>query len=134
MPVFNNDEQLYNTLKLLFKQISEQNPQVTESVNKSRLILRLSIRDPEVELLINGRSKPVKISYGPSDMRPDIDVEMTADAFHNIMLGELRLKKALGSGQMKVKGPVWKSFVLEDIFHQGQKLYSDILKEQGLST
>lgn len=133
MPVFSDDVQLYNTLKLLFNRLVEQNPQATESVNKSRLIVRMSLRDPEAELLINGRSIPVEISYGPSNSRSDILVEMTADALHYIMLGELKLRKALGSGQMKVKGPVWKSFVLEDIFHQGQKLYLDVLKEQSLS-
>ncbi len=132
MPFYDSSEQLYQVLKLLFSRISAQNPEATQAVNRARLIIRFKISSPQAELLINGKRNPAEIIYGPSNTRPDIVVDITADGLHNILLGELRLRKALGSGQMKVKGPVWKSFVLEDIFHQGQTIYPEILREKGL--
>jgi hypothetical protein len=31
---------------------------------------------------------------------------------------------------MKVKGPVWKTFALAELFERGQDIYPDILREQ----
>jgi hypothetical protein len=75
---------------------------------------------------------PVQIHYGSSPKKPDLDVDLTADALHQILLGELRLRKALGSGAMKVKGPFWKSFALEEILHHGQALYPQVIRDLDL--
>ncbi|MGW8250124.1 MAG: SCP2 sterol-binding domain-containing protein, partial [Anaerolineales bacterium] len=78
------------------------------------------------------RANPVRVFYGNSTLRPDFDVQMHADAFHLILLGELSLGKALGDGKLKVKGPVYKSFALADIFHRGQAVYPTILDQFGV--
>jgi hypothetical protein len=31
---------------------------------------------------------------------------------------------------MKVKGPIWKTFPLAELFERGQEIYPEILKEQ----
>ena len=46
---------------------------------------------------------------------------------------ELSLKKAMGNGLLKVRGPVWKVTVLADVFYRGRAIYPQILKDQGLS-
>ena len=133
MPVYKNSENLYHILKLVFQQIQEEDANAAGSVASSKLIYRIRFTDPSAELTINGRSNPIKFAYGNSTLRPDINVEMLADAFHYILLGDLGVRKALGSGQMKVKGPVLKALALADIFHIGQKIYPDIIKSQGLA-
>jgi hypothetical protein len=67
-----------------------------------------------------------------SALRPQLDVELTADSLHRILLKELSLRKALGSGAMKVRGPVWRTVALEEILHHGQDLYPQVLHETGL--
>jgi hypothetical protein len=34
---------------------------------------------------------------------------------------------------MKVRGPFWKAFVLEDILHSGQAIYPQVMEESGLA-
>lgn len=132
MPVYESSQQLYHVLDTLFQHIGED-PQAAEYLSSSKLIIRFQFIDPEAELSINGRSNPIKVQYGNSSLRPDFNVQMQADAFHQILLGELPLRKALGSKQMKVKGAVHKSFALADIFHRGQAVYPEILREVGIT-
>lgn len=132
MPVFQNSDQLYLSLKTLFDRIQSQDPKATRAVSNSKLILRLKTNTPLSEIVINGRVNPPKITYGSTTLRPDVDLELPADALHGILMAELPLSKAIGSGQLKVRGPVIKTFVLQDIFHSGQALYPGILKELGI--
>lgn len=131
MSVYHNAEQLYDVLKLLFGRVHALDPEAAHAVSKSRLIVRLRLASPTAEVVINGRKNPPEITYGNSSLRPDLDVDLTADALHHILLAELPLRKAIASKQMKVRGPVWKSFVLEGIFRSGQTLYPQILSELG---
>jgi hypothetical protein len=132
MPVYQSSEQLYQALQLLFNRIAEG-----ESVgvlHSSRLAIRFTLTSPAAQVAIDGRESPVKVHYGTNRVRPDLDVALTADALHRILLRELPLRKALGSGLMKVRGPVWKTVALEKILHAGQDLYPQVAGEIGLDT
>ena len=129
MPIYNNSEQLYTCLRSLFSQIGDDDPSASGTVATSRLIMRMRTREPDTEVLIDGRTNPIQISYGPSSLRPDIELDLTADALHQILLGELGLKKAIGSGWLKFRGPVWKSFAMESIFRRGQEIYPQIYRD-----
>jgi len=128
MPVFTDSAQLYDCLKMLFTRIGDDDPEASITVASSRLIMRMRCWEPEAEVLINGRVNPVKISYGPGKLRPDLDLEIAADTLHYILLGQMNLTKALGSGTLKFRGPVHKSFVMEQIFRRGQAVYPEILR------
>lgn len=72
-------------------------------------------------------------ALAPLALRPELDVELAADTFHRILLGELSLLKALGSGLLKVKGPIWKTNALGELFQQGKSCYPSILREHKLA-
>lgn len=141
MATYRNSDELYSSLKLLFTRIQDQGPGATQSVTKAHMIIRLSCSGPSAEVTINGRQNPVQVTYGGgaqggatgAAVRPDLDVTLTADALHSILLAELPLRRALASGQMKVRGPIWKTPALEDILHRGQSLYPQVLRDQGLN-
>jgi hypothetical protein len=84
-------------------------------------------------ITINGRASPPKIIYGKSSLRPDLEAEMACDVLHQILMGTLPLGKAFGNGQMKVRGAMLKSFVLADIFQQGQSIYPQIMQDKSSS-
>lgn len=130
MPTYRRSEQLYDNLQQLFDQIAGDDGSAGEEISKSRLIIRLKTRDPEVEIVINGRKNPVEVSYGATRLRPDLDIDLSADALHRILLAELSLKQALASGQLKVRGQIFKSFALEELFRRGQELYPGIWNQQ----
>lgn len=56
-------------------------------------------------------------------------MEIQADLLHEILLSAIPLRKAYTSGRMKVRGAVWKAFVLEEILRAGQTLYPKVYLE-----
>jgi hypothetical protein len=126
--IYRDSDQLHLVLENLFKGIA-LDPQAVQSVSESHLIVRLRFQAPAADVTINGRKSPPKIMFGSDSLHPDLDIEMNADTFHRIMLGELPLGKAFSGNMFKIRGPIWKSFVLQDIFHSGQKMYPQIWEE-----
>lgn len=133
MPVYANDDQLYACTKALFSRIAEEDPGAADAILASRLVIRLRLSGPVAELTINGRQRPVQTTFGPSTLRPTLEIDMQADTLHCIMLGELSLRSALSDGQLQVRGQVWKAMALADLFRRGQSLYPQVLREHGLS-
>lgn len=130
MAIYKDSDQLYTCAAAFFDRLRETYPQAEESVKKAKALIRINCPDLDAAFLINGRRNPVEIVYGANRIRPEVEVEMSSDTLHNILLGELSLPKAAATRQMKVKGPVWKTFSLADLFERGQDIYPDILREQ----
>lgn len=131
MPEFATDEQLYATLRALFARIEEHDPQAARTLLNSRLRIRLRFSQPTAELLIDASQRPFHVAYGPCDARPDLDVSLTADTLHQILLGRLSLAKALGNKSLQPNGPVWKVMALAGLFRQAQAVYPDVLQGQN---
>ena len=113
----------------LFKRIEKENSAAAESLLKSKLSIRFRCSQPTADILIDARKKPVQIAYGSTDIKPTLDINLSADTLHEILLGDIGLSKAMGSKRMKPKGPIWKSVVLEPLLHDAQKLYPEVLKQ-----
>jgi hypothetical protein len=111
--------------------IAEKNPGATDAVLASRLVICLHFTEPDAEITLNGRRRPLETTFGPTSLRPTLDIELAADTLHDIMLGELGIGKAVTGGLLEVRGPIWKAKALADLFHQGQQLYLQVLQEQG---
>lgn len=132
MAIFVDSEQFYACTRALFARIAEKDPGAADAILASHLVIRLRSTEPETEITINGRQRPLQTTFGPSRMRPTLDIELAADTLHQIMLGEQSIKKALADGRLKVRGPAWKATALADLFRRGQTLYPEVLREQGL--
>lgn len=123
---YQTSEELVSNLKSLFERIRTADGSATRAVAEARLIIRIRTQEPAAEISINGRKTPVMVSYGPTPLRPDLDIELSADVLHEILLGRQSMKNAFTRGQLKVKGPFWKAFALEGIFREGQRIYPQI--------
>ena len=126
MTPFADTDHLYTCFRALFDRLQEKTPHAADAVLKSRLVIRLHCSEPAAEIIINGQQRPAQVSYGPSRLRPTLDVELAAGTLHRILMGELSLKKSLAGGLLKVRGPAWKTLALADIFRHGQALYPDV--------
>jgi hypothetical protein len=131
MPFYSDSDAYYANMRVLFACVQQNYPAATAAIGKSRMNIRVHTTAPEADVLIRGREAPVRITYGDNGVKPDLDIEMTADTFHRILLGELSLKASLGNGQMKVKGPIWKALSLGDLFSVSRKCYPGIIAGQG---
>jgi putative sterol carrier protein len=134
MPFFADSDQLYAVAGTLLTRVQEEEPEATAGISNSRLVIRLETSEPTTEFTLNGRQRPVEITYGPSRLRPTLDIELAADTLHRILSGEQSMKRALANGLLKVQGPVWRVTALADLFHWGQTVYPEVLREQGLSS
>ncbi|MCA9942060.1 MAG: SCP2 sterol-binding domain-containing protein [Anaerolineales bacterium] len=130
---YQDEVQLYSCLQDLFRQVETDMPQATDSLLKARLCIRLNVSVPTATLLINAKERPLQIEYGRTNShKPDLDIDVTGDALHQILLGQLSLTKAIGSKKVKPKGPVWKATALADLFYHAQKIYPAIATAQNL--
>jgi hypothetical protein len=132
MTFYNSSQQFYTTARTLFDQVQIEYPQAAEDVRKARLLIRFNCSEPEAIIMINGRKEPPSVTFGENHIRPEVDVVLTTDTLHNILLGELRLSKALKKKELKVHGPARKVLAVANLFHQCQAIYPRILREQGL--
>jgi hypothetical protein len=132
MSFYADSEQFYAITRALFGRVQAENPQAADDVRKAKLLIRFNCTDPEAELLINGRRQPATVTYGENRVRPEVDVKLATDTLHLILLGDLRLSKALAAKELVVHGPVRKVLAVADLFHQCQAIYPEILREQGL--
>jgi hypothetical protein len=134
MVFFTDSDQFYACTRALFSRIEDQDPGAADAILASRLVIRLRTTEPTAEITINGRQRPVETTFGPSRLRPTLDIELSADTLHRIMLGEQSMKKTLAGGQLTVRGPVWKVTALADLFYRMQALYPQVLHECQLSS
>ncbi len=132
MAFYKDSDQFETTLKLLFDRVQKTYPQAAEDLEQAKLILRFSCSDPAADIVINGRRHPASVTFGENRIRPEVDVQLTADTLHTILLGELRLSKALSSRSLKIRGPARKTLAVAGLFHQCQKVYPEVLSEKGL--
>lgn len=127
MPYYSDAESYYANMRTLFACVEEKYGRATESIAKARVNIRLRTTAPAADITIMGRDKPVHTVFGENGLKPDLEIDMSADTFHKILLGELSLKTALGNGQLKVKGPIWKAMSLGDLFTVSRWCYPDII-------
>ena len=132
MPFFTDANQIYTTMQALFEQLRHETPNPIDTLVSSHLSIRLKLSGPEAQILINGRKHPVEVNYGLTNGRVDLEIEMTADLLHQILLDEYSIKKGFANGELKVRGPVWKTLAFADIFMKGRTYYPQVLQEKGL--
>jgi hypothetical protein len=131
MPFYATAEQLYGCAQFLFQRILAEDPRAADAVLASRLLIAIRCYDPLADIIINGRRRPLETTFGSSPGRPDLEVQLAGDTLHQILLGRLTVKKALASGLLKARGPVWKTSALAELFERGQALYPSVLRQHG---
>jgi hypothetical protein len=132
MAVYADAEQVYDCFRTLFEEIEIKEPQAAEKLLAAQLAIRFRCSGPAVEIVIDARQRPVQILYGNNGVTPQVDVAMAADTLHCLLLGELKLTKAIGSGLIKPRGPILKTLALADLFQHARFLYPAVAQQYGL--
>ena len=132
MPVYHSVKTFYGCLKAMFDRIESKAPAAMKGLAAAHLSLRIMCALPEAEVTLDGHQRPVHTTYGPAPARADLDVIMSADTLHAILMDELSMKKAMGSGLVQVHGPAWKLKVLIDIVKAGRLFYPALARQHKL--
>jgi hypothetical protein len=134
MPIYSSDAQLYSCFQTLFGIIEQNDPSAAGALLKAALAITFQCTAPAASITIDARQTPVRLLYGATNLKPTVEVKLTADTLHCLLLGEIRLAKAIGSDRVALKGPVWKTLCLANLFHQAQQFYPGVLRDHGLPT
>ena len=132
MPFYTDADQVYTVMQALFECMHGMEPDPVEALVSSRMVIRINLTDPDAHITIYGRQRPVRIGYGPSNGRADMEIGMEADTLHLILLDEYSIRRGFSNGELKVRGPIWKALSFADIFQKGRTFYPQILRDHGL--
>ena len=110
----------------MFEQIATDDPDGMDELVDLQMVIRFRVREPDIELWIDGRSKPVVTSFGPQDLDATLTANLTADSMHELLLGTLPLGKAMLFRKLKVSGSTSKAMKLEGLLHTMQAVYPDL--------
>ena len=131
MSFYNDPEVIKSIMQEVFDRLNAK-PGAADDFVKHHMVVSLYLDNPKTFIGLDGRQKPVGLSFSPNGAKPDLAIRLDADLLHNILLGTVRLRDAYFSGQIKTKGSVFKAMKLADLFRQAEKLYPVVLKERGL--
>ena len=131
MAFYQDDKQFYAVMNQLFGRLMK-NPVATDQFARSNLVIRLNTRQPNAQILLDGRGRPVEALFGPQVGKADLELNLEADTLHRIWLGEVRLRDAFFGGQIATKGYVFKAMQLGDLFIEAERQYPQVLMEMGL--
>lgn len=131
MPFYSSPDHLYTSLGETLTRAQTHAPDAADAVINAKLIIQMRFTDPLAELLVNGRKTPFQVEYGPTKLRPELELNLAADTFHQILLQELEIKTAVARGLIKVRGPVWKLTSFGPVIEAGQQVYPFVLKDLG---
>jgi putative sterol carrier protein len=128
---YRDEKQFYAVMDQLFGRLMK-NSNATDQFARSNLVIRLNTRQPNAQILLDGRGRPVEALFGPQAGKADLELNLEADTLHKIWLGEVRLRDAFFGGQIATKGYVFKAMQLGDLFVEAERQYPQVLTEMGL--
>jgi putative sterol carrier protein len=113
-----------------------QDPKLFGSLQREKVVLQMSLTQPDATLVVDGRSNPVRFATGTPVARPDIGLRLSADTLHNIWLSKIRLRDAFAAGTVKLDTSPVRALSLvnslTDLFRYIERLYPQVLRERGL--
>ena len=127
--VYADADQFEALFTRLFASIEESDPDGMDPLIQRQMIVRFEVRDPDVQMWVDGRTKPIETSFGPTDLTATLTAKLTGDTLHELLLGSLPLGKALWRRRLKVKGSKSKAMKLESLLHACQAAYPDLAQE-----
>jgi putative sterol carrier protein len=126
---YRDAEQFETLFQRLFTEIEDDSADLMAPLVRSRMVVCFEIHDPDVQMWVDGRSAPVKTSFGASGQQADLTAYVSGDHFHEILLGTLPLGRALWQRKLKVDGSKLKAKKLESLLHACQAGYPDLADE-----
>ena len=118
-------DQLESVYTEMFDAVADDDSMTT--LVDSQMVINFRLNDPDADIWIDGRSRPVVTTFEPIDgVKATLTATLSADSMHELLLGSLPLGKALLFRKLKVSGSKSKAMGLEPLLHACQAVYPDI--------
>lgn len=113
----------------MFDQIRADDPDGMDELVEQQMVIQFRLREPDAELWVDGRAKPVVTSFGQGDVEPTLSADLSANSMHELLLGTLPLGRAVLFRKLKVQGSTSKAMKLESLLHAMQAVYPSLADE-----
>ncbi len=134
MGIFSSDRELYDIMGT-FMQGASTHPEMGPKIRDSHIVIRFEYSDPEATITVDAKNpdndKYFRVLFGPSDLKADVVMTMSADIAHRFWLGKVNLTAALTRGQMKAVGPISQIMKLLPAIKPAYSIYPEHLKSLG---
>lgn len=130
MAVFATADDFYAVMQVIVDRLIAD-PAATKDFQSRKMIVRIKGTDPEVELLLNGKTNPIQASMGPQPGKADLGLLIPVDLLHGILTDQESLRAAFMDGRMKVTGNVFRAMQLADLFRKIEAIYPQVMREKG---
>lgn len=114
----------------MFDRIATDDPNGMDELVEQQMVIRFRLREPDVELWIDGRSKPVQTSFGTQELDATLTAGLTANSMHELLMGTLPLGRAVLLRKLRVQGSKSKAMKLESLLHAMQAVYPALVDER----
>jgi len=129
---FRDGDELYDVIGSFLRSLDDH-PEIGPTFRSTNLKIRFNYRNPEASITIDATGGgALEFTYGPSDMKVDIEMTMEADFAHMFWLGKANLVKALTRRQVTSRGQVQRAVKLLPVLRPAFKLYPEFLQGKGL--
>lgn len=135
MAYFKDAAELYECFGGFFKEATKD-PEMAPKIAASKLIIRFNYTNPDSVITVDAKNPPPPGQYfniieGPCDLKPDVDMHMSADVAHRFWHGKVNLVQALAKGEMKAQGPIPSILKLLPAIKPAYTLYPEYLRKIG---
>lgn len=135
MSYFKNQEEMYAIQRAFFDRVA-RDPEIGPQLQKSKLIIRFKVHDPEGAVTINCRDiaeegKHFATVFGDNSLRPDITLISSADVGHEFWLGKVNIVTALLSGKTRAEGDISQAVKFMPVLKPIFEIYPRVLKDLG---
>jgi hypothetical protein len=135
MPYFKDQEEMYAVQRAFFDRVA-RDPEIGPQVQKSKLVIRFKVHDPDGIVTINCRDIPEAGKYfdtvfGPSDLQPDLTLLSSADINHELWQGKVNLVTALLGGKARAEGDISQAVKFMPALNPIFDIYPQVLKDLG---
>ncbi|NIJ09679.1 putative sterol carrier protein [Saccharomonospora amisosensis] len=128
MGVFKDEAEVHKYIGGVFEK-GLADPKIGPKLSGSGVILQITYTDPDAVVTVDMPNG--KVYAGASDLKPVVELFMTADDGNRFWLGELNLATALAKGKVRAKGPTSKVLKLVPAAKSLFPTYREMLEADG---
>ena len=125
MYAFSNQHELYGVLQSLFKEVEKQPTLIRDFVH-SNLVVRISLVNPNAEVLLDGRQPPLGVFFGSRPGEANFEISLESELLHSIWMSQQSLVETLFSGKIQTKGNVMRAQPFLDLLSGCAPLYQNL--------
>ncbi len=130
MSVFADANAFYTVMRKMVERLA-QDAAAVESFKRAKMTVRFNCTAPQAVMILDGRHNPVQALFGAQAVRSDLDLSLTADLLHDLLLGRKRIRDSFLAGEIKVSGNIFRAMQLAEPLRHVEAVYPQVLREMG---